>query len=115
MIKKSDDPEAQQTAIEEAMICPSGRLVLWDKTGKPFEKEFEPSIVIVHDKQKGCEGPIWVRGGIPVESADGTIYEIRNRQTLCRCGKSENKPYCDGSHWMIAEQKIKFRKKWGIK
>jgi len=115
LIKKSDDPEARQTAIEESMICPSGRLVLWGKTGKPFEKEFEPSIVILYDKQKECKGPIWIRGGIPVESVDGTIYEIRNRQTLCRCGKSENKPYCDGSHWMTAEQKIKFRKKWGIR
>lgn len=115
LMKKSDDPEARQTAIEEAMICPSGRLVLWDKkTGKPFEREFEPSIVMVHDKQKGCEGPIWVRGGIPIESSDGSVYEVRNRQTLCRCGKSENKPYCDGSHWMTAEQKLQFRKKWGL-
>jgi CDGSH-type Zn-finger protein len=58
LIQKSDDKEARQTAIEEAMICPSGRLVLWDKnTGKLFEKEFEPSLVLVRDKQKGCEGP----------------------------------------------------------
>lgn len=115
LIGKSDDPEAKQTAIEEAMICPSGRLVLWDKkTGKPFEKQFEPSIVLVHDEQKKCQGPIWVRGGIPIESSDGTMYESRNRVTLCRCGKSENKPYCDGSHWMNAEQKLKFRKKWGL-
>jgi CDGSH-type Zn-finger protein len=115
LIARSDDPEAKQTAIDEAMICPSGRLVLWDKkTGKPFEKEFEPSIVLIHDEQKKCQGPIWVRGGIPVESSDGTIYEPRNRVTLCRCGKSENKPYCDGSHWMTAEQKLKFRKKWGL-
>ena len=115
LIGKSDDHEAKQTAIEEAMICPSGRLVLWDKkTGKPFEKEFKPSIVLVHDEQKKCQGPIWVRGGISIESADGTMYESRNRVTLCRCGKSENKPYCDGSHWMTAEQKLKFRKKWGL-
>ena len=115
LIEKSDDPEAKQTAIEEAMICPSGRLVLWDKkTGKPFEKEFKPSIVLVRDEQKKCQGPLWVRGGILIESSDGTIYEARNRVTLCRCGKSENKPYCDGSHWMNAEQKLKFRKKWGL-
>jgi CDGSH-type Zn-finger protein len=115
LIEKSDDPEAKQTAIEEAMVCPSGRLVLWDKkTDKPFENEFEPSIVMIRDEQKKCQGPIWVRGGIPVESSDGKLYETRNRVTLCRCGKSENKPYCDGSHWMNAEQKLKFRKKWGL-
>ncbi|MCJ7713336.1 CDGSH iron-sulfur domain-containing protein, partial [Candidatus Bathyarchaeota archaeon] len=43
-------------------------------------------------------GPIWVKGGVIVESSDGTSYEVRNRQTLCRCGKSENKPFCDGTH-----------------
>ncbi|UCF09264.1 MAG: CDGSH iron-sulfur domain-containing protein, partial [Thermoplasmata archaeon] len=43
-------------------------------------------------------GPIWVRGRIPIESADGHIYEIRNRVTLCRCGWSSNKPFCDSSH-----------------
>ncbi|MCC7564171.1 MAG: CDGSH iron-sulfur domain-containing protein [Methanobacterium sp.] len=115
LIAKSNDHEARKTAIQEAMICPSGRLVLWDKkTGKPFEKEFEPSIVLIHDKQKKCQGPIWVRGGIPIESSDGAHYETRNRVTLCRCGKSENKPYCDGSHWMSPELKLKFRKKWGL-
>jgi len=35
-----------------------------------------------------------------VESSDGTVYESRNRATLCRCGKSLNKPYCDGTHIM---------------
>lgn len=115
LIKDSDDPESRQIAIEEAMICPSGRLVLWDKeTGEPFEREFEPSLVLVHDVQKKCQGPIWVRGKIPIISSDGSMYEQRNRVTLCRCGRSENKPYCDGSHWMNAEQKLKFQKKWGL-
>ena len=115
LIQRSDDPEARQTAIEEAMICPSGRLVLWDKeTNKPFENEYQPSLVLVADRQKGCEGPLWVRGGVPIQSADGSMYESRNRVTLCRCGKSENKPYCDGSHWMNSEQKLEFRKRWGL-
>ena len=115
LIQGSNDPEARQTAIEEAMICPSGRLVLWDKnTGKPFERDYEQSIVLVRDKQKKCEGPLWVRGKIPIISSDGIEYEQRNRVTLCRCGKSENKPYCDGSHWMTADMKLKFQKKWGL-
>jgi CDGSH-type Zn-finger protein len=46
----------------------------------------------------GAEGPLWVKGGIPVEAADGFEYEKRNRVTLCRCGRSGHKPFCDGSH-----------------
>ncbi len=110
---KSDNPEDVKLAIDEAKKCPSGRLVLWDKeTGKPIEPVLETSIAVVDDLQKHCEGPLWVRGGIPIESTDGTIYEIRNRVTLCRCGKSDNKPLCDGSHWMTLKEKEEFRKKW---
>ncbi|MFE2733740.1 CDGSH iron-sulfur domain-containing protein [Streptomyces sp. NPDC059349] len=42
-----------------------------------------------------------MRGGIPVTAADGTPYEVRNRVTLCRCGASRNKPFCDGTHASI--------------
>jgi CDGSH-type Zn-finger protein len=98
LTKQSDNPEAKQKAIEEACDCPSGRLVAWEKGGKAIEPEFEPSIGLVKDPQVKGVGPIWVRGGIPIESADGTIYEIRNRVTLCGCGESANKPFCDGSH-----------------
>jgi hypothetical protein len=87
-----------QPPVEEAGDCPSGRLVVWDKRGKAIEPVYEPSIGLVWDSQAGKAGPIWVRGGIPIESADGTTYEIRNRVTLCGCGKSSNKPFCDGSH-----------------
>jgi CDGSH-type Zn-finger protein len=45
--------------------------------------------------------PLWVRGGIPVVAADGEPYEVRNRVTLCRCGASGNKPFCDASHAQI--------------
>ncbi len=79
--------------------CPGGRLMGRDrKTGKAFEPVFDPSIGLIQDAQIAISGPIWVKGGIRVESADGKSYEIRNRVTLCRCGQSSNKPFCDGTH-----------------
>ena len=98
LVQKPDTPEATGIAIEEAGNCPSGRLVVWDKNGGKIEPKLEPSIGLVEDPQEGVQGPIWVRGGIPVVSADGATCEIRNSITLCRCGRSSNKPLCDGSH-----------------
>ncbi|MDD1721750.1 MAG: CDGSH iron-sulfur domain-containing protein, partial [Euryarchaeota archaeon] len=95
----SDDPKARKIAIEEVANCNSGRLVALDKkTGKPIEPEFDPSIAVVEEPLRGYSGPLWVRGCIPIAAANGTTYEIRNRVTLCRCGRSSNKPFCDGSH-----------------
>jgi CDGSH-type Zn-finger protein len=94
------DPEAKQNVKENVSDCPSGRLVVVDKkTGKTIEPMLEKSIGAVHDPSKDIDGPFWVRGGIPVYSADGKLYEVRNRVTLCRCGKSTNKPFCDSSHY----------------
>jgi CDGSH-type Zn-finger protein len=99
LAEHSDNKEARDTAIEEACNCPSGRLVIKDQeTGKTIEPALGKSIVIIENPAKGEHGPLWVRGGIPVISADGKPYTIRNRLTLCRCGKSGNKPFCDGSH-----------------
>jgi len=56
------------------------------------------SIVVIEYPPRIEHGPLWVRGGIPIKSADGKPYEIRNRVILCRCGRSKNKPFCDGSH-----------------
>ena len=95
----SNDMEAKKAAIAQARNCPSGRLVILEKkTNKIHEDGLEKSIVVVEDPQMGCPGPLWVRGGILIEGANGNPYEIRSRVTLCRCGKSGNKPFCDGSH-----------------
>src|ERR1035438_7919690 len=99
LVKQTDNAEARRLVEYEAGHCPAGRLVAWDrKTGKAIEPKFEPSLGLIEDTAKQVSGPIWVRGGIPVVSADGKAYEIRNRLTLCRCGKSANKPFCDGAH-----------------
>jgi CDGSH-type Zn-finger protein len=93
----SDTPERRDTAIQEAADCPSGRLVEWDKLGNAIEPHFEPGIAVTED-QNGVPSALWVRGGIEIESTDGHVYETRNRVTLCRCGRSEMHPLCDGSH-----------------
>jgi len=99
LVKQSDNPETQKIVKHEAGHCPAGRLVVWDReTGQPIEPKFEPSLGLIEDTDKKVSGPIWVRGGIPVVSADGKTYEVRNRLTLCRCGRSDNKPFCDGAH-----------------
>jgi hypothetical protein len=99
LVEMSDDGEARGIAVEEACNCPSGRLVLKDnENGKTIEPEFEKSIVVIEYPPRNEHGPLWIRGGIPIESVDGKPYEIRNRAALCRCGRSKNKPFCDGRH-----------------
>jgi CDGSH-type Zn-finger protein len=96
------DERAAGVAVREAELCPSGRLVAWNRrTADAFEPDLEPSIGVVEDPVEEVSGPLWIRGGIPVVAADATTYEIRNRVTLCRCGASRNKPFCDGSHAAI--------------
>lgn len=92
-----ESSKLKDLAIKEACNCPSGRLVIWNK-GKKIEPKFKKSISLIEDPEKGVSGPIWVKGGIQITSADGKNYEKRNRVTLCRCGKSKNKPFCDGTH-----------------
>jgi len=99
LIERTDDPAVRELVIREAGHCPSGRLVVSDpEPPKAHEPTFPPSIGIVEDPAMKCSGPLWIRGGVRVESANGTVYEPRNRVTLCRCGASTNKPFCNGSH-----------------
>ena len=98
-IVRTDDPETRDTFVRQVNDCPSGRLVAWDKeTGAPVEEALAPSIGLVEDPLKACSGLLALQGAIMLGSADGVEYEARHRVTLCRCGRSGNKPFCDGSH-----------------
>ena len=111
LIEKSDKTEIKKTILEEAFECPSGRLIIRDKkTGSIMEPNVEKSIVAIEDPWAGVGGPLRVHGCIPIESADGKVYRIRNRVTLCRCGKSQNKPFCDSSHYPEEHEHIKDQK-----
>lgn len=97
LIEGCDDPETRALAMTEASLCPSGRYVM-RIDGDELEPDLHPSIALVEDPRMDASGPLFVRGRIPVFDAQGEKYEVRNRVTLCRCGHSKNKPFCDGSH-----------------
>lgn len=93
MIDETADPDVRERLQGMISRCPSGALDRAPSvTAEPVEPVFEPSIGVVKD------GPLWIRGGVQIEAADGFAYEVRNRVTLCRCGHSSDKPFCDGTH-----------------
>jgi CDGSH-type Zn-finger protein len=107
LVNRTDDSAARQDFVQEACDCPSGRLMAWDNaTGKAVEPKYKPSIALTEDPAKHCSGPVWLRGGVQVIGADGFKYELRNRVTLCRCGASQNKPFCDGQHATIGFRSV---------
>jgi CDGSH-type Zn-finger protein len=105
LVNETDKGAARKQFVRQVGECPSGRLVAWDNAaGEAIEPEVPASIGLIEDPAQGCSGPIWLKGGVPVISSSGFHYEVRKRVTLCRCGASRNKPFCDGTH-----ASIKFR------
>ncbi|MEC3916062.1 ferritin-like domain-containing protein [Nocardia sp. CDC160] len=55
------------------------------------------------------DGPYRIRGSIPLAAADGTDIDRAagaslEHYALCRCGQSQNKPFCSGMHWYVGFQ-----------
>jgi CDGSH-type Zn-finger protein len=102
--KRSDDNSKVNLS---AMVdkCPSGTFVYElevEGQYQEIESDLPKQIVIISaDNSESTAGPIWINGKIPIKRADGKPLETRNRMTLCRCGESKNKPFCDGSHAKI--------------
>ena len=95
--KRSPWIDASAAGVEELVRvirqCPSGALAYaLDGTDDQVTATGESGI------QAWTDGPYVVRGGVSLVSADGTPYEAREPYSLCRCGASKNKPFCDGSH-----------------
>lgn len=70
-----------------ALTCPSGAITCERLDGGT--PEAAPRVNTVHVRENG---PLAVHADIHIEDSQVT------RATLCRCGASRNKPYCDGSH-----------------
>jgi CDGSH-type Zn-finger protein len=86
-----------------AMIehCPSGSLTYAPKAGEPvIEPDLPQQIALTTEitSEGPISGPLWATGYLPLERSDGQPFETRNRVTLCCCGRSKNKPLCDGTH-----------------
>jgi CDGSH-type Zn-finger protein len=102
-VARNDDPTVRANFLRQVGNCPSGRLVAFERGSEtPTEPTLPKSIGVIEQPGDGVSGPLWLRGGIPVIAADGFAYEVRNRMTLCRCGASANKPFCDGSHFKVS-------------
>ncbi|MER9937145.1 CDGSH iron-sulfur domain-containing protein [Mesorhizobium sp. M0088] len=82
-------PEAAsvEKIVAIAESCPSGAITYVRKDGGPQEQS--PVVNTVRLRENG---PLAVHAEIVLDG------ETSYRATLCRCGASENKPFCDGSH-----------------
>ncbi len=77
-------------------MCPSGALSYSEK-GTETNEFFDEAEIVVSKN-----GPFYVRGGIEIKDVDLGDEASKDHFTLCRCGKSANKPRCDGAHWYAA-------------
>lgn len=89
------DGATAEKIIETIDRCPSGALSYSVDDVENKSSERQPKVTVTRN------GPYAVTGGI--ELLDTTIGEgaSKERYTLCRCGGSKNKPFCDGTHWHI--------------
>jgi CDGSH-type Zn-finger protein len=76
-------------------MCPSGALSYTIDGIEQRDQERLPAILVSKD------GPYFVTGGIELVDASWGEGASREHYTLCRCGGSQNKPFCDGSHWHL--------------
>ena len=89
------DPDGAAVAaiIETIAACPSGALGYTVAGTEHRDQNRAPAIHVTKD------GPYHVTGGIELAEVAWGEGVSREHYTLCRCGASRNKPFCDGSHW----------------
>ena len=98
LMAEATDSDMRSRIIGMIDRCPSGAYTYAAEVGGPDIEPDLPVAIAVTAASGLSAGPLWVTGGIPVHRADGQPFETRNRVTLCRCGGSKTKPFCDGSH-----------------
>jgi CDGSH-type Zn-finger protein len=88
------DPDASdpEEIVRVIRTCPSGALSYTFKGLLHKDYPHDPEIFMVKN------GPYHAIGGIELEDKEGARPETLDHYALCRCGKSKNKPFCDGKH-----------------
>lgn len=79
--------------IAAVLACPTGALRYELPDGS--QPEEAPGSNMVFAMQ---DGPLYLRGRVVIVSEAGQVLHSDYRAALCRCGSSENKPFCDNSH-----------------
>ncbi len=90
-----------QELIDQIKKCPSGALSYKMNHSEPASPASEEDTLQTIEVNVMPNGPVLVNGACKITHADGRV-EVRNTKVaLCRCGASQNKPYCDGHHKKI--------------
>ncbi|MEP6987426.1 MAG: CDGSH iron-sulfur domain-containing protein [Chloroflexota bacterium] len=76
--------------------CPSGALHYERKDGGAVEPIPEHNTIYLAE-----DGPLYLRGDFTIVNGAGELVVNDTRAALCRCGASQNKPFCDNSHITI--------------
>ncbi len=91
------DPDGARAEkiIETIKRCPSGALSYSIEDVEPRDQDQAPMVTVTND------GPYAVTGGVELVGVPFGEGAPTEHYTLCRCGASKNKPFCDGSHWEV--------------
>lgn len=87
------DAGSADSVAAAVLTCPSGALHYERKDGGTAEPIPE------HDTIRLIKnGPLYLRGDFTIVNGAGEVVVSNTRASLCRCGVSANKPFCDNSH-----------------
>ena len=73
--------------------CPTGALTAKLADGTMQETAADENVIVVANN-----GPLFARGRLAIDGAADDMDGVAFRAALCRCGRSQNKPFCDNSH-----------------
>jgi uncharacterized Fe-S cluster protein YjdI len=81
--------------IGQVKKCPSGALSYY------LNRDMEDDAVKVEAEtivETVANGPLLIYGNVSIKDGQGNVIRKNNVTAFCRCGGSQNKPFCDGTH-----------------